>query len=821
MVLYIENEKYPDEANDIYNEHFNQFPYPLSDFQKYAIQHIVDGNHVFCNVPTGSGKTLPALFAIAHFVEKANRKVIYCSPIKSLSNQKYHEFKSRFPNCSVGLITGDIKINQNADIIICTTEILMNFLLHGTVTGTNTPLELSITDVAMVILDECHYVFDVERGYVWETVIIKLPPNIQLLLLSGSFREPKKFCEWIYKIKAPIPQSAKGVMCIVDTHRIVPLTHYTYVTVNEGFFKKIKDKALTVELREATNKLQVLQDAKGVFNDMTYNKMTRTLSEFNDRQQYTNRKFVLNNLAQYLKTNEMLPAIYFVFSRKLCEQFAQDITTNLLEDDSKIPYIVETEYGQFMRKKLPNYAEYMTLPEYVQLIKLLEKGIAFHHSGMLPILRELVEFAISENRVKMLFATESFGIGLNCAIKTTVFTQLKKHDGNAQRFLYSHEYLQMAGRAGRRGIDTRGYVVHLNNIYHEQPTLLEYKRILKCEAPVMKSQYYISYNTVLAMSDTSDDTSEKSIMQYEINQGIIEQQRVIDKLRIDLEKKEQCVAMCKTPVLVIAQYMDLYEPLVRLNGKRQKDNERKMLALREQYYSITGDIALIQSLNEMRANYKKEEDYMTYLENYMANQTLAIRTILKTCGYDDVTKWQIAGNIHEIHPLVITDYIVKHREELVGMEVSDIVALLSLWCDIKMGNNEPYKELLSITVPPFVKEVGDLYEKYFALEVKHDVEYKTNVETSITAEYLGAMFESWVCNCDDLETAKFFIHEQLGRRGISLGDFTKGCLKMVAISKELVNALGDKNDYLVLAQQLALVEHALCKFVVTAQSLYV
>ena len=135
---------------------------------------------------------------------------------------------------------------------------------------------------------------------------------------------------------------------------------------------------------------------------------------------------------------------------------------------------------------------------------------------------------------------------------------------------------------------------------------------------------------------------------------------------------------------------------------------------------------------------------------------------MKTCGYNDAVdcKKQIATNIHEIHPLVITDYIVKHRDELVANEVSDWVALLSLWCDIKLGKDDNDDEPLLTTVPPFVKEVGDLYDAYFALEVEHGVEYKTNVESSITAVYLGAMFESWVCNCDDLETAKFFIQEQ-------------------------------------------------------------
>ena len=193
-----------------------------------------------------------------------------------------------------------------------------------------------------------------------------------------------------------------------------------------------------------------------------------------DKKVFVKRMHALNNLSLFLRNNKMLPAIVFVFSRKQVEQFAQEVTIPLLEDDSKIPYIVKKECDQIMRK-LPNYQEYMNLKEYTELIKLLEKGIGIHHSGMIPILREIVELMISKKYIKLLFATESFAIGLDCPIKTAVFSGLTKFDGEHMRYVLPHEYTQMAGRAGRRGIDKIGYIVHCNNLF-SLPTLSDFRQ---------------------------------------------------------------------------------------------------------------------------------------------------------------------------------------------------------------------------------------------------------------------------------------------------------------------------------------------------------
>ena len=828
MVITIENERYNDKE---YEEYFKEFSFELSDFQKHAIKNIVIGNHVFCNVPTGSGKTLPALFAISYFVLKKKRKIIYCSPIKSLSNQKYYEFKAKYKECSIGLITGDIKLNENADVIICTTEILMNYLLKNDDTKKYSPLELSIEDVSMIILDECHYIFDNERGYVWEMVIINMPKYIQLLLLSGSFKEPIRFCKWIeeiFKLTNSIDTLKEEKMnvdkcvCIIDKKRVVPLTHYSYLTMNEGFFKKIKDVTLNKELRDNMNVLNILQDSKGIFSDLTYNKIKNNLEQFELNGQYVNRKFILNKFIEFMRINDMLPAIIFVYSRKLCEKYAKEITTNVLEDDSKIPYTIKNEYRDFISKKIPNYEEYLNLVEYIELIKLLEKGIAYHHSGMLPILREMVEFAVNENKVKILFATESFGIGLNCAIKSTVFTQLKKHDGINERFLYSHEYLQMAGRAGRRGIDVKGYVIHLNNIF-ELPSLIEYKMILKNESQDMKSQYYISYNTVLNLDKKSNIISSLSILQYDINEKIKQQELILNDLDNKLKNKEKIIKMCRTPLDIVYKYNEFIDLKIsnKLNNKSKKENDKNINTLKEIYYNIINDSISIISLNELKKKIEKEDTYYKYLQNYINEQINGIYNILIIENYiikekeeEKTLKWLIASNIHEIHPLIITDYIIDNVKKL---SIEIIVGLLSLWCGIKLVEENMISKT-EVILPFFVKEIINIYDKYIELENKYNIDHKT--EINITSNYIGDIFQKWIY-CNNENECKYFIQEILNKNNISLGDFTKGCLKIVAISKELEKILGSINDYIELSHSFSKIEKLLCKFIVTSQSLYI
>ena len=497
---------YPVSNEQQFSQYFEKYPFPLSSFQKHAIESIVEGQHILVTAHTGSGKTLPAEFAIEHFVSN-KKKVIYTSPIKALSNQKFYEFRQKFPHISFGILTGDIKTNPEADVLIMTTEILLNTLYaknrkddNTSFTNQNNNLTMFEMDfeneLACVIFDEIHYINDLDRGKVWEETIMMLPLHIQMVMLSATLDSPEKFALWCETRGEITSCESDKVVYLTSTYeRVVPLTHYSFITCTQGLFKVLKDKQLETEIKKITNSLNIIQDSKGIFNDDNYLKIKKTLKTFQDKNHYVKRQHVLNTVSKHMFDNNMLPAICFVLSRKALEQCAKEITVPLLEDDSKVSYIVRRECEQIIRK-LPNFQEYLNLPEYLNIVSLLEKGIAIHHAGIMPILREMVELLFAKGYVKLLFATETFAVGINMPTKTVLFTDVNKFDGSGPRLLYSHEYTQMAGRAGRRGIDTVGHVIHLTNLFRNTDQVAM-KTMMKGKPQTLTSKFKISYNLIL------------------------------------------------------------------------------------------------------------------------------------------------------------------------------------------------------------------------------------------------------------------------------------------------------------------------------------
>jgi len=584
-------------SNAEYEEHFKTFSFELSDFQKYAIEAIVSGHHALVTAHTGSGKTLPAEFAIEYF-HKQGKKVVYTSPIKALSNQKYFEFTKKFPHISFGIFTGDIKVNPNADVLIMTTEILMNYLfcigkeLDKTNIQSNYDFQLNIQEeLACVVFDEVHYINDAERGQNWEKTILMLPPQIQMVMLSATIDAPEKFASWCEK------DGSKQVYLSSTHQRVVPLTHYGFLTTNEGVFKKIRDKETQQKIRSNTNKFITLKTPSDKFLEEGYLQLKSSMDLFDKNNLFMNKTHVLNNVVKQLSDEEMLPAIVFVFSRKNVELYAKSITTNILEFDSKVPYTIKYTCDGIM-KKLPNYKEYMQLPEYEGLIKLLEKGIGIHHSGMIPIFRELVENMISLGHVKLLFATESFAIGLDCPIRTAVFSSLSKFDGSNMRYLLSHEYNQAAGRAGRRGLDRVGHVVHCNNMF-SFPSSMEYKDILCGKPQQLISKFYISFSTILSLiknerTHISDfiDFVDKSMLKSELEKSIANEIPSNESIRVTKANMESYMKNMRTSIEDCEHAIQLENTLnvkqdimsVKLSNKKRKEYERELKNLKEEKF---------------------------------------------------------------------------------------------------------------------------------------------------------------------------------------------------------------------------------------------
>lgn len=828
---------YPSSSEDKYYQYFEKYPFPLSSFQKFAIESIVEGNHILVTAHTGSGKTLPAEFAIEYFASKG-KKVIYTSPIKALSNQKFYEFTKKFPNISFGILTGDIKTNPEADVLIMTTEILMNTLyaknrkedttINININSTNLAMfEMDFeNELACVVFDEIHYINDKDRGRVWEETIMMLPRHVQMVMLSATLDSPEKFALWCETRGQDIIVPNKIVYLTTTYERVVPLTHYSFITCTQGIFKILKDKELEKEIMKTTNTLHVLQDSKGNFSDTNYMRIHKTLKTFYDKNHYVKRQHVLNNVAKHMVEHNMLPAICFVLSRKALEQCAKEITIPLLEDDSKVPYIISKECEQIIRK-LPNYQEYLNLPEYITMVSLLEKGIAIHHAGIMPVLREMVELLFGKGYVKLLFATETFAVGINMPTKTVLFTDVNKFDGFGIRPFYSHEYTQMAGRAGRRGIDTFGHVIHLTNLFknNDQTTL---KTMLKGKPQTLVSKFKISYNLLLNLIDIGETDytkfAKRSMIQNDINVTMNEYQDNISNIEKELFNMSLVLETCRTPVEIVEKYIELKQSRLISVNKRKKEIDRHIQQILDEYSNVERDIENVTKYNSKKDTLKLLNEQLVFTETTLETNTTKVINLLKDSEFikqenNTITlslKGHIATNLREIHCLVFAELIYSGKFNKFGPK--ELVGILSCFTNISVPEEKkcvfPTSEHSNVN--DFIKEIYDMYQTQNDLECKSQID--TGIDYSMHFDLIDYSIK-W-CECETDINCKQLINEIGEVKDIFLGEFIKAILKINNIATEMEKVaeyLGDM-ELLALLKQ---VPQITLKYVATNQSLYV
>ncbi|EDR29400.1 helicase, putative [Entamoeba dispar SAW760] len=485
------NPQYPREPAKTY-------PFTLDDFQRLSISCIGQNESVLVSAHTSAGKTAVAEYAIASAL-KNNQRVIYTSPIKALSNQKYRDLQEQFTD--VGLITGDITINEEASCLVMTTEILRNMLYRGNDV---------MREVAWVIFDEVHYMRDKERGVVWEESIILLPDTVHYVFLSATIPNAFEFASWISNIH-------KQVCHVVYTdYRPTPLCHYLFPAGGNGIY--------------------LVVDKECKFREEGFNKALTTLGLDavgikTTRKQMNNKPDVIKIITMIMKNN-LAPVIIFSFNRKELEIMAKTCNRmDLTSDDEK------TIIGKIFNNAIQCLnAEDRKLEQITELLPLLLKGVGMHHSGLLPIMKETVEILFQEGLIKCLFATETFAMGLNMPARTVVFTKVKKYDGKETRYLRPGEYIQMSGRAGRRGKDEQGTVILMVDQKIE-PTVL--KNMIFGKADPLTSSFYLGYNMVLNLMKLEAADPEglicKSFRQFQTNNKLPELQK---KLK-ELEEKEK------------------------------------------------------------------------------------------------------------------------------------------------------------------------------------------------------------------------------------------------------------------------------------------
>ncbi len=510
-----------------------RYPFPLDPFQEEAIAHLATGESAMVAAPTGTGKTVVAEFGVFRAARKGF-KVMYTTPIKALSNQKFRDLREQYGADKVGLLTGDIIENRNGQIMVMTTEVLRNMLLQ-------TPSEL--WDVGCIIFDEIHYLADPERGTTWEESIIMCPKYIQLVCLSATVSNAPEVADWIGRTHKP-------VHLVTHLKRAVPLSLYYFLDGQLNLVINSKgQQVMDFNVGGEVRKKNFSQSRRGPLLEEDVRTHERT-------------EPVPREIVEDLEKADLLPAIFFQFSRRDCEAAAEVCAMMRLEA------VHNSEKLRRINDILASYLERLSPEdrklEQVQLVAYLaRRGFGFHHAGLLPILKQLVEELFGKALMRVVFATDTLALGVNMPARTVVIGRMSKYDGVSRRPLLPNEFQQMAGRAGRRGIDEQGHVVIP---YSPMVTFHEALNIATGPLRPVESAFTMRYNSVLNLWEPPDGERVLVVMRSSLLQ--FQQSRRLFDLEEALEDEEEHVAAIPVGCLIGYEngeaLLDEYERLGRV-----------------------------------------------------------------------------------------------------------------------------------------------------------------------------------------------------------------------------------------------------------------
>ncbi len=504
------------------------FPFDLDEFQKQAIAALDAGESVVVCAPTGSGKTLIGEYAIYRALAHGKR-VFYTTPLKALSNQKLRDFRERFGAEQVGLLTGDVSIHRDAPILVMTTEIFRN-MLYGTPIG---QVGTSLVDVEAVVLDECHYMNDRQRGTVWEESIIYCPPGIQLVALSATIANSDQLTDWISEVHG-------ATRLIYSDFRPVPLEFH--FCNPKGLFPLLNSNGKSINPR---------------------------LKPKGGRQRGRQEPPSLGYVVSQLQQRDMLPAIYFIFSRRGCDKAVSELANFSL---------VNAQEAKALKQQIDEFLQRNPEAGRSGYIESLYRGIASHHAGVLPAWKGLIEELFQQGLIKIVFATETLAAGINMPARTTVISSLSKRTDRGHRLLTASEFLQMAGRAGRRGMDELGHVVTVQTPFEGAS---EAAYLATSKADPLVSQFTPSYGMVLNLLQThtleeAQNLIERSFGHYLSTLYLRPQQQAIYDLEAEIAHQQSQFAAIDPEL--IASYEKLNE--------RLKEERRLLKILQQQAHEV-------------------------------------------------------------------------------------------------------------------------------------------------------------------------------------------------------------------------------------------
>jgi superfamily II RNA helicase len=591
--------------------------------------------------------------------------------------------------------------------------------------------------------------------------------------------------------------------------------------------------------------------------------MDKMLKLFEANDVRMKRQHVLNKVSEFMVEKEMLPAICYVFSRKQLEVCAHEITANLLEFDSKIPYTIDRECETIIRK-LPNYKEYLHLPEYLDMVALLRKGVAMHHSGLMPVLREIVEILFSKGYIKLLFATESVAIGLNLPVKTCVFTDIFKHDGSSMRVLQAHEYTQAAGRAGRLGLDSVGHVIHLNNLFRDT-SATAYKTMMNGKPQTLTSKFKISYNLLLNLIDIGDTNlvgfAKQSMIIGDLNAQIRQVALEIDKCTEEAAKLNGCVETMLTPREIVETYFELQSNKENYANKKRKEMDKEIQRIKDNYKNVEQDMNVLQKSVKKMAELDELMRRQEGLTKYLDNDVNKVVNLLKEDGFllgvsgdrDSVSdsesvseylyttedagildtvddnvileednvlslsaKGKMASGLREVHCLVFSELLEDGT--ISKLSVTQLISLFSCFTNISV--QEAVQDYTPYTDDAVLKEVicsiSQMYSEYEERETM--LRINTGADYNIHYDLLNYV-EEWT-ECETEYDCKVVLQKLGEEKEIFLGEFVKALLKINNIASEM-ERIAEQMGNIEFLSKLKKIPELTLKYVVTNQSLYV
>lgn len=731
-----------------------EFPFELDDFQKEACEIIDNGESVVVCAPTGAGKTVIAQHAINNALKQGCR-IFYTTPLKALSNQKFYDFCEQYGADKVGLLTGDTSINRGAQIVIMTTEVFRN-MLYGTNFGA---VADNLKDVRYVVLDEVHYMNDEQRGTVWEESIIYCPTNIQIIALSATVANCDELTNWINTVHSKTK--------LVNTDfRPVPLRFF-YFDSSQPY------------------KLLPLLTPNGKLN----NKIKPEKPQWargKDKRKKTYVKQIIQNLAD----NDMLPAIYFTFSRKKCDEQMEKCSglgLNTRKEQEEIKAFIE----EFIAENPHLYGN--------KHIEYLIQGVASHHAGLLPAWKNLVEKLFQKGLIKVVFATETLAAGINMPARSTVISSTSKRTDSGHRMLTANEFLQMSGRAGRRGMDEVGYVTVVGTPFQTPEEVAE---LVLSDSNPLESKFSPSYSMVLNLLQrfnleeskelilksfgyySSDYRLKPILFQLEQYDKEIEERSFIcpnklsddkmleyDKLRFLYVQNRQ------TYKKIVKQEKSKHRPLspeVVEFGKRNKEELHKLQQFAcdncKLYKKHSKNLEVLKRIDSKKKKLLKEIEKQ---KDIYWNKFIAHRAVLKEYGYIQndypTEKGKTTSQIRSENELYLAEIIFSGvLENLTPSQLAGVICALTteeLRIEIPyIPFSEPVRKTLN--------QIRNIKRKLEKVQSKYDIEAPLYINP-----YFSSLIELWVEGAE-WET----VSEQIE---IGEGDIVRAFKRVVDVLRQL------------------------------------